>query len=509
MKNDLFYRPDLKPERDYISEAEILKDQEELIEEDIVQDRTEELRNDIDELINVIDIIPSDVRKIVEPSLLQLRKMIYSIIPDEIIEDPDEDQEIEPDPKPDPYAWLFPKINRRVIVKKRDPIGKIIDDTHKENMFDIYRDFVTKVTQSTSKFMQDLMVTSAYGGFYNFNDLFKEYILNTKDVPKDLAHLSDNIHRMQTSRNQKTKLFNKLHNIDSTIYHLRAVKATHELRKRYYEEDKIYKNKDYIEIQSNDLLKVARIRYDEKYNQSLTNLYKYLNSTVILVDESLQMFLQESKCKSALRREGIDVLKEKETLTVRPRKQAIIPLEERKKIDKIITNREVNAPITKMFGAQAVVDLANKWVNERGSGSANPVRYSMELRDSDPKLNRYGDCSSFVRRIFIDAGIGDIGSYTGTQVINPKGVYFTNRSELQPGDLMFFGPTGSHVVYTTFTTGIMKGERIGTAHVGIYIGNNKFVDLSFSVNGIAIKDFSAGSQYAGYVNKYFIGAVRF
>src|SRR5690606_9909999 len=136
-------------------------------------------------------------------------------------------------------------------------------------------------------------------------DLFYYYSLPASDLPKNYKHVGDGIVRSQIERGQKAKFFKKMYNIDQTIYHLRANKASHELRKRYYD-TKFQKSRNYLETQGNDLLRAERQKYDKKYEDNMYNFYKYLNSAVILVDEVLQTFLQEAKGKAILHKQGVD-----------------------------------------------------------------------------------------------------------------------------------------------------------------------------------------------------------
>ena len=81
------------------------------------------------------------------------------------------------------------------------------------------------------------------------------------------------------------------------------------------------------------------------------------------------------------------------------------------------------------------------------------------------------DCSGFVRKVFSDAlGFGlprtaAEMAQTGEQV---------NRSELKPGDLVFFNTM-----------------RHAFSHVGIYLGNNQFVHAPSAGGVVRVEDMSA------------------
>ncbi|MED1125319.1 C40 family peptidase [Bacillus atrophaeus] len=555
---DLFYRPDLKPKRDYMSDAELEALEEELPDEptdggdeDPSFDPLEDLKKKIDEIISVIDILPDDIEEAMLPSLRRIRRNIYDIKPpskwpgsggDSDNVPPRDGLEVRPPSDTDGgdggrrIPSILPKNEAiPVIVKPPAPLRVVMEDTFQIDKTEIYRDFVHKFRLVLEKYMRELLYVADRGGFPNYSDLFYNYHVPARELPDDYKHIGDGIIRNQIQRGQKAKFFKKMYNIDQTIYHLRANKSAHELRLRYYE-SKYQKSKTYLETQGNDLLRGSRIQYDQKYQQNMYNFYKYLNSAVILVDEVLQTFMTEAKGKAILNKQGVDVFKghrEEEELVEKIRKQREkdkkkkrekTSKEEKKRLERYKSagrnpngNAYSNGSIVGSTGAAGstsdivptgdnakVVELALQWAQTRGVGSSSPVKYSMERRGSDMGLKQYGDCSSFSRRIFLDAGKGDIGWTTAQQVTNSKGHFFTDRSQMQPGDCMYFTPTGSHAHSITLPNG-QKGQ---VAHVAIYIGGTKMVDLSYGVGSIKVKDFSSGSD-KNYVDNRFLAAVRF
>lgn len=177
--------------------------------------------------------------------------------------------------------------------------------------------------------------------------------------------------------------------------------------------------------------------------------------------------------------------------------------QERKRIEDEKNKKTFEAYTTPIINGNDVIDIAYKWAQLRGLGSSNPVEYSMPKRQLN--LSTYGDCSAFTRRVFLDAGKGDIGLTTAQQIVNPNGYFSTNIHEMVPGDLMYFGPTGNHRHGVT----LPNGQSAAVAHVAIYIGNGKMIDLSSGVGTISIKNFSSGSKWESYVNTRFIGFKRF
>lgn len=90
------------------------------------------------------------------------------------------------------------------------------------------------------------------------------------------------------------------------------------------------------------------------------------------------------------------------------------------------------------------------------------------------------DCSGFTQQVFKHFGIS-LNRSSSAQYNNGTRI---SKSELRPGDLVFFG-------------------RSGISHVAIYIGNGQIVHASTAKTGIKISNLNQHSQYNPY-----IGAVR-
>lgn len=99
------------------------------------------------------------------------------------------------------------------------------------------------------------------------------------------------------------------------------------------------------------------------------------------------------------------------------------------------------------------------------------------------------DCSSFVQRAVYDAGLGKLPRTARAQASYlAKYGKSVSRSELQPGDILFWKNMGSHVPAGT------------VSHVGIYIGDNKFIH-AWPNKGVTIMElssyFTSSSRVAG------------
>ena len=124
-------------------------------------------------------------------------------------------------------------------------------------------------------------------------------------------------------------------------------------------------------------------------------------------------------------------------------KKLILSDDQEEKTNITASSNTIEAPIKK----QAFTDFYNEWKN---------VKYKMG------GVSKTGiDCSAFTQKIYKDKFGIELSRTTRTQV--NEGIEVA-RSELQPGDLVFFKTS--------------KTDR----HVGVYVGNNKF--LHSSIRGV-------------------------
>ncbi|HHV59871.1 MAG TPA: SH3 domain-containing protein [Clostridiaceae bacterium] len=94
------------------------------------------------------------------------------------------------------------------------------------------------------------------------------------------------------------------------------------------------------------------------------------------------------------------------------------------------------------------------------------------------------DCSGFVKYVFNHFGI-DIYRVAADQATQGE---YVDRSELKPGDLVFFDTNGGH-------------DYIN--HVGIYVGGNEFIHASSGKGSIVI------SELSGFYSENYMKAKRF
>lgn len=156
----------------------------------------------------------------------------------------------------------------------------------------------------------------------------------------------------------------------------------------------------------------------------------------------------------------------------------------RKGVKVTILGNKVDRPIDLPPGtpasgpAKAVVDGAIVEMNK------NWITYDMENRNV---ANGVMDCSLFTWYVFKKyAGI-NIGNTTSQQI--DKGKKIMNKSDLRPGDLVFF--------HSTYRGSERNPHRV--SHVGIYIGDGKMIHNSSSYKRIKIISINAKAFQGHYL----------
>lgn len=138
--------------------------------------------------------------------------------------------------------------------------------------------------------------------------------------------------------------------------------------------------------------------------------------------------------------------------------------------------------------AATVLNEAKKYVGVPYVWGAIPGK------GQDPRSSGW-DCSGFTYWLDQNYGTGQLpeGSHYQYQYAQQTGKLFTDTSQLQPGDLLFFntGPDNG------------GGAELNSAgHVAIYLGNGQIIQAANPSEGTVISDFS------GYYAQTYIGAMH-
>lgn len=303
-KNDILYRPDLNYDKKYDTEGyqEETPELEEYDKESVI----ESLKENIDNIKAVLPLLPGDLIDMAKKPLTVIESVIGDL--GDIEDKPVRNEESivviigkKDDEEEDKYPDTFFRDDEDpfIIINNRKDKVTVIKETYDYDLASVIADYIDKLNKAMNDYINSLLSVTKAIEKSQYSKVINPYTGNTSAVTKDYKHLSDLIIRSQLTRQMKTRLYNKRFNLDNSIAHIRSCKAGVEQKIRYYEAS-YQDGKAYTDLLSNRLLENSRMMYDKKYKQNFFNLYKYLNSSVILLDECFKMHINEAQAKIIL-----------------------------------------------------------------------------------------------------------------------------------------------------------------------------------------------------------------
>lgn len=218
-------------------------------------------------------------------------------INDPMEEDIEYEEEIseDEDPPDDPF-----NDDLTLVIMEPKPVEEIlpkIEREYAEEVEDIFKDYLTKLQLVLSTNITNILMSLSLCDKAEY--LLSDYTQSTKNISDKNKHLSDMIISSNIIRKNNELLMIKLQNTRQISAHIKMCKTAKDLRKRYYTSN--YKDQNnYLDMASNKNLEIMRATYDKKYKDSFFGLYKYLNSSVILIDEQLKRHTNEIQSKVIL-----------------------------------------------------------------------------------------------------------------------------------------------------------------------------------------------------------------
>ena len=353
-KDQVLYRPDLEPERHYLSDdifqkskvpnvpipEEDTPDIEETTEEEelkkargIKQNATststsvvpQKLKQEFEEVKELIPLLPEEVH-FLEPTIDKIITRIdvqwptgeyTEKVPIEYVpknEIPEEINYIGHIPQENnPYLQdlpdLFPKpANVVIALETPKTLVDIVKETYAKDQVELETYYLQQLQIIMQKYFQQMLMIVADAGAMSIDDLTQDFDGDEVQVPdgQGLEHLRDFVVRSQISRDQMSRLFKKTHSVDKTMMHLRSWHAAELQRERYYGE-KYKDSTSYCDSHSNSLLREARSGYNSAYSSAFYDMFKYLNSSTILTSDILNATVKEAQAKAELMKNGVDI----------------------------------------------------------------------------------------------------------------------------------------------------------------------------------------------------------
>lgn len=322
-KESILYVPNPEPDLKYDTTGEV-KNNGKTAEQEDNTDKVDKLKDAGEAILAATAYMPKNISLLVENTVVEAIKNIeepgYNPDGNKVPENEytDDTKKEDKDVGPSIYEdenndievpdFFPPAPNYELIVTEFKPLYQIASDIYTSDMYDVKQYFVKKLQECMSKYFSQMVRIKNECGVSDITKLLDDFDPTaTKVNDSNLVHLSDFITRSQIIRDQNTRLFNKTHNTNETLYHLRACLAAYTQRARYYKAAYGKDTSTFLSTKSNTLLLESRQQYDKNYKNAVYNLYKYLNSSVIIINKSLQASLKEAEAKGQLFKNGVNV----------------------------------------------------------------------------------------------------------------------------------------------------------------------------------------------------------
>lgn len=191
--------------------------------------------------------------------------------------------------------------------EKIDPV-ELVDLEYVRNIVDLYSYYTRKLKEVVNRFVLNCLSSIISANNETGENNAEQFILGNltlgdTEVADDLRHLIDLGVRGEVNSSFKINFCLNNFSLESTLYHLKSFKAITELRRRY-EEEQMNADGTKDGSKSDRMLKGLRQTYDKKYETSYINLYKHLNSSIELLEDTFNTLLLGINAKEILFKKG-------------------------------------------------------------------------------------------------------------------------------------------------------------------------------------------------------------
>lgn len=351
-KQQYSYRPDIEYQDTY--ESDHLNKQYQTVYPDAGDPDNESIEvinsitNVFNELSKVIPMLPAELQTVINgvykpilDSWATLDKKPYP----RVIPDPEKIEWTIPDPDPGPNPWdvkfVYPvppdippptklqgpskeptydndgiwDLDPPLVIKKTevDPT-QIIEKEFIKNLADLFNYYTNRLRDIIYHYYSE-KVTAVFGKKVDksgnlISKTVKEvaFLLdpitdNCSDVEHSSKHLFDASLAMGETSKMKLAFLSNACPVEQTLFHLKNFKTIYLLRLRYSTIDAV-DGSNKVDAMSNNILKAMKLSYDQKYDVAFMNLYKYLNSSLDILEDVLNTELAGLRARRTLIEKG-------------------------------------------------------------------------------------------------------------------------------------------------------------------------------------------------------------
>lgn len=321
-KRNIFYQPDLRLEKHYETEGKF-EDKGSYIKTTESEVQTiPSLIKEIETLKKALIFVPDPIKKVIDTMLITLHFILILADDEKITEDLTKDKdsiingntvgdliiiehkktEFEDDDEEEvPDGFFNKRFRSKKITTERLTLADKINRKYYKGVFSISNSYLDKIKSVLNNYNVNLISSIP---IKDLEILEKSYTLSYDQLVEQLGeekgHLSDFLVKTEKVRHQKERMLHKLFNDEKSLVLIKKCELSRSLLCRYYDKEK---TGDFLQ----DSILMQQIKGEEmRLDQNINQLYRYLNSSIVLTDECLSLYLREGIIKDNLNKEGIE-----------------------------------------------------------------------------------------------------------------------------------------------------------------------------------------------------------
>ena len=174
-----------------------------------------------------------------------------------------------------------------------------------KNIADVYSYYTFRLKKTVSDYYTQLLALCGSNiGTADLDFLVGTITQEEADaISGAVRHLMDMALRFEVIGGLKVLFSKNMFSLESTLYHLKNLKTTQELRLRYIKTDRLPDDSRENSL-SNRMLKGMLELYNSKYDNAYINLYKYLNSSLDVLEDVMRTLITGLKSKETIIKKG-------------------------------------------------------------------------------------------------------------------------------------------------------------------------------------------------------------
>ena len=351
-KKQYSYRPDIEYQDTYESDhqdrqyqtIEVDKSKDDDFSDEII----DEINKSFDDATKAVQFLPVQLQTAVNgvyKPVLDAWKSMGDISYPKVIPDPDEPNYVYPTPKSEPDTPIvtppvivdpeYPEPTPGIISTPEyeidndliweptvpmyirfDPVDpeEIIKREYIKNVADLFYFYTNRLKDIIYRYYGE-KVSALYAKKTNdkgelipktkedISFLVSPITMTCKDIDQNSKHLFDASVAMSEHCKMKLNFLENAFPVEQTMFHLKNFKTIYLLRLRYAGIEMEEKSNK-VNAMNNNILKGMRASYDQKYDVAFANLYKYMNSSLDILEDVTNTDLAGVKARRTLIEKG-------------------------------------------------------------------------------------------------------------------------------------------------------------------------------------------------------------